>query len=111
MAMLEIGATLTPVMLEEKLALARAGYVVKLQAKLDHLATLVARSRGGDERALREAQQLAHRLCGTAGTFGLNEVSEATALIDRKLLALRDGRQAANVLWEEISEVLKNVRG
>ena len=91
-----------PPMLQEKLARARAEYGEKLGGRLDELTELVRRARAEEDGALALAQQLAHRLCGTAGSFGFKEVSDALAVIDRTLLALLEGAPASDADWDEV---------
>jgi signal transduction histidine kinase len=66
----------------------RAAYTASLPAQVDALAALVARSRT-DAVAHAEAVAIAHRLKGTAGTYGRHAVSEAAARVEA---ALRDPR-------------------
>lgn len=75
-------------MLEERLAQARAAFTAKLGERLDALARATGRaSREGDGAALEEARQLAHKLAGSAGTFGLAALRAALAQVDRELRA------------------------
>lgn len=94
--------TLDP-MLQEKLARARAEYGEKLRGRLDELVELVRRARAEEAGALAQAQQLAHRLCGTAGSFGFKEVSDALAVVDQALLGLLEGTRASDELWEDVA--------
>jgi HPt (histidine-containing phosphotransfer) domain-containing protein len=47
------------------------------------LARLDAGEGGDDPGALAEIHQLAHRACGTGGTLGLSELSDAAADLER----------------------------
>jgi chemotaxis protein histidine kinase CheA len=59
--------------LEEKLASLRESYRRTLPAHLDALrAKLAAAREGGSEAAWAEVAQLAHRLKGTAGSYGFD---------------------------------------
>jgi len=66
----------------------RAAYAASLPAQGDALAASVRRSRA-DAAALADALAIAHRLKGTAGTYGQHAVSEAAARVE---LALKDAR-------------------
>jgi len=90
-------------MIQEKLARAHAEYGEKLGGRLDELTELIRRARAEEDGALARAQQLAHRLCGTAGSFGFKEVSDALAVVDRTLLALLEGAPASDEAWGEVA--------
>jgi chemotaxis protein histidine kinase CheA len=96
-------------MIEEKLEKARSRYAGKLEARLAELAELVGRVRDdpGDTRALEEAQRLAHKICGSAGTFGFREVGDAVGWIDQQLIQLLSGQARADEeLWQQITSAL-----
>jgi chemotaxis protein histidine kinase CheA len=97
-------------MLEEKLRKARQDYVEKLRSRLVELGRLMDRARGTacQPADLRDAQQLAHKLCGTAGTFGFTGVSEALRRLDRLLLALLADPAASASRWTEAEEALQS---
>ena len=95
-------------MIEDKLARARAAYTGKLRSSLEQLDTLLRQARQGDHQALAEAQGLAHRLCGTSGTFGFAEASQATGFIDSELFEVLEGKRAATAeLWQQIEAALQ----
>jgi chemotaxis protein histidine kinase CheA len=96
-------------MIEEKLEKARSRYAGKLATRLAELAELVGRARAtpDDTRALEDAQRLAHKICGSAGTFGFTEVGEVVGWIDQQLIQLLSGQSRANEeLWQEIVAAL-----
>ncbi len=64
----------------------RAAYVASLPAQIETLVAWVERSRAVPT-AMADALGLAHRLMGTAGTYGLPAVSEAAARLERALHA------------------------
>lgn len=67
---------------EARLAALRAAYRAALPAKLAELGRALA-----DPAAADEARALAHRLRGTAATYGLADVSAACATIEARLEA------------------------
>ena len=63
-----------------ELAALRKDYLSRLPAKLDELAALV------ESRSRAEARQAAHKLRGTAGTYGAGVFGEAIGAIDDALV-------------------------
>ena len=102
-------ARLTPVALAEKLSRAPAAYEEKVHAKLEELTALLRRGRAGDDEALDLAQQLAHQLCGTAGTFGFTEISDAMRRVEREIIALRSASDRS-ASWDIIATELQRVK-
>lgn len=69
----------------------RAGYRERMQAQVGEIAALSeAAGGGGDEAARRALLRQAHRLSGTAGTFGFAGVSQAAGELERALEAALD---------------------
>lgn len=62
----------------------RAAYAASLPGQVEVLVARIER-RHADPAAMAEALGLSHRIAGTAGTYGLPAVSEATARIERAL--------------------------
>lgn len=64
-------------------------YERELPAKLDELRRAVRRARSNplDEKARLEARSLAHRLAGTAGSYGFPDESTAAAVIEAQAIA------------------------
>ena len=74
-------------------------YAAKLPAKLDELAD--AMSRGKDNpSALDRALLLAHRLHGTAGSFGFPDVGDFIGNIEDTLGRISEGAPRPEFLWE-----------
>jgi HPt (histidine-containing phosphotransfer) domain-containing protein len=63
----------------------RAGFAARLRERLAELEALVQRAHGGDAGALRPALAAAHRLAGTAGSYGYPDVGDAAAALERAL--------------------------
>ncbi len=84
-------------------------YRARLAGELETLAALLHRARR-DGSAARQAHELAHRLKGTSGTYGLRESSLALARIE-SLLAERLERCADPAgSWDEIRRELERAR-
>lgn len=73
-----------------------AGYAARLAEKLRELAAALERARAGSAEALDEAYQLAHKLHGTAGSYGLHAVSGAAWHLESLLRQARDGKATAD---------------
>jgi len=86
----------------------RAIYRVKLRGELETLAEMLRETRTGpSETKLAEARALAHRLKGTAGTYGLDESCSALIVIECQLENLpgtRTGDPAA--AWAIVERAL-----
>jgi HPt (histidine-containing phosphotransfer) domain-containing protein len=73
----------TPRPFELAMAALREGYRVELPSKLDELASLAEQSiTGHDAASLRTLVALAHRLRGTAGSYGFVEAGELAGEIE-----------------------------
>lgn len=98
--------------IKDKLARARAAYRPKLLERLEVLGELIGRQRhDADLEALREAQLLAHRICGSAGTFGFAQASEALAIVDQTLLSLLAGQiTPSQDIWDRLEDALGHAR-
>lgn len=96
--------------IEDRVHRARAEYRAKLCARVEELGTLLSAA-AGDPEALAAAQRLAHRIYGSAGTFGFAAVGEAARAIDQRLLAVIEGRAApSGELWSELEAALGAAR-
>jgi chemotaxis protein histidine kinase CheA len=96
--------------IEEKLARARTEYQEKLHGRLQELAGLLRKARddAAEHGPLHAAQRLAHRICGTAGTFGFSGVSDALARVDMLLLELLAGRaEPVPAFWTQVEQSLR----
>lgn len=90
--------------INERLARARDRYSEKLIHNLDALDELLRAGRDSVD-ALKDAQRLAHKIYGSAGTFGFKGVSEAIGAIDCDLLGLLSGQlQDTPDLWQRVEQ-------
>ena len=81
----------SPASFEECLADLRAEYLADLPGQLPALVAAVERARTEGEAAAA-ARASAHRLRGTAGTYGLTAVAEAAARLEESLELLSPGQ-------------------
>lgn len=80
----------------------------RLRARLDRLESLVERARAEPAQgALAEAISAAHRLAGTAGSYGFVEVGEAAAGLERALQRVAGGQIEQ---WEIAMAALERAR-
>jgi HPt (histidine-containing phosphotransfer) domain-containing protein len=73
-------------------------YTAELPHKLDELAEAIA------ARDASQATMLAHRLAGTAGSYGLSQVSCAAGVVEARLL------EVATQGWEPVEKALSVLR-
>jgi chemotaxis protein histidine kinase CheA len=63
----------------ERIAAARDGFIKRAGADGEQVQLLLEEARNGDNQAAQRIRELAHRLAGTAGSFGFMEVTSAAA--------------------------------
>ncbi len=78
----------------------QARFAASLRERLERLDGLVPAAREGSAEALGEALVVAHRLAGTAGSFGYQAAGEAAAVLERVLRSVADGSAEASA-WDE----------
>ena len=101
--------------IENRLNKARADYQQKLLDRLEALGTLIGRLRDGehdlDLDTAHEAQRLAHRIYGSAGTFGFASTGEAVKIIDQTLLSvLHEDVVPTRALWDRLAGMLQQAQ-
>jgi HPt (histidine-containing phosphotransfer) domain-containing protein len=99
--------------LEHDLHDLRDAYRGKLRQQLADLAASLreARNEGPATEGLEAARQLAHRLKGTSGSFGLDATSAALARIEEQLGLLLEGAGPdPGAAWTEIEQALGRAR-
>jgi diguanylate cyclase (GGDEF)-like protein len=89
--------------IESQLQVLRRAYAAALPEKLEELSRALAVARDGT-RERQAAKLLAHRLAGTAGSYGFAEVGAAAARIEGALAA------GAEPAWGELAQQLAAVR-
>ncbi len=75
----------TPADPRESLAAVITAFGERLPGRVRELTDALARARGGDATATAEAHSLAHRLAGTAGSYGHVEAGRHAAAIEDQL--------------------------
>lgn len=85
----------------------RAAFGDRLKVRLDELGQALARAREGAVEWRDEARMLAHRLAGTAGSYGYDGAGRHAATIE---LLLAADAQLGDADWRVISEALAAAR-
>lgn len=85
-----------------ELAELRRVYVASLPGKLDEVASAIAR------RSLEDVRTLAHRLRGTAGSYGMPGFGEAVGAIEDRVDAAAG--QDTPALWQHLDGLLMRAR-
>ncbi len=99
--------------LERNLRRIREGYGQKLPGKLAELAEHLrgAREERAPEQRLATSGLLVHKLKGTSGSFGFDQVSAELARIEAQLERLLSGAAPDRVAsWTEIEQALGRAR-
>jgi HPt (histidine-containing phosphotransfer) domain-containing protein len=89
------------------LAALKAEYLARLGEKVRELEDAVQRARTGQSPDLEEASSLAHRLFGTAGSYGYHAVSTAAGRVEFLLESAR--KQATAPDWNAVRESLREL--
>ncbi|HEY9871132.1 MAG TPA: response regulator [Candidatus Obscuribacterales bacterium] len=91
--------------LQDELDKLRREYASKLPDKLDDLRRAVnaARERANESSLLNQAKSLAHKIRGTAGSYGFTTIGERVGKIEEALTLLeKEERQDASELWNRV---------
>ncbi|WP_224242332.1 response regulator [Hyalangium gracile] len=83
-----------------------AEYGARLREKHQELADAVERAQLGVPEAMEESLKLAHKLHGTAGSYGFAQVSLAAGQVEKQLLQLRDGDGSWGAVHSALQELL-----
>ena len=94
--------------LGEKMAELHRQYVEALPAKLDALTQAIGRARDAPSESahLEVAISLAHRLHGTAASYGCPAVGRAAGRIERAIEGLASAELSVSEAWAEIDEAV-----
>ena len=84
----------------------RANYLAGLNDKADRLSHALMGVRVGDDEAVASVAEQIHRLAGTAGSFGVHDVSTAANTLDVKL---HNGEEPS-ALTDEIEAFIQLLR-
>lgn len=97
--------------LQAKFLKLRDTYAAKLPSKVVELEQAVARARSsGSEDELKQARSLAHRLRGTAGSYGFSAVSQAGGELEDVILGLMNGSTTFDQQEASLGELLERIR-
>jgi signal transduction histidine kinase/CheY-like chemotaxis protein len=96
--------------MDEALRDLRAAYREKLPEQLDELEAQLraARAQHG-ARAFAQACEIAHRICGTAGSYGLDDIAAEFGRIDEALREVDPARRE-RVRWRDIDAAVARIR-
>jgi HPt (histidine-containing phosphotransfer) domain-containing protein len=89
----------------------RADYARELPGEVGQLAAAVESARDKDPTALckGEARAIAHRLYGTAGSYGFTEISEPAAELEALFQTIEDTGSAPADAWATIDGALRRI--
>ncbi len=85
----------------------REEYGARLEEKVRELTAALERARAGSAEALEEAFQFAHKLHGTAGSYGFGTVSEAAGRLEALLKPARGAGAAVD--WSALDDALREM--
>lgn len=85
----------------DRLAALRNGFVERLRTRVGELERAVEGARAGDDGGVERTEQLAHKLAGTAGSYGFQEVGDVAAQLET-LCGGRFDPETARVLMDRL---------
>lgn len=92
----------------DKLDRVRKAYIADLPRTWAQLADAVTRGETGDRDAKADAQMQGHKIRGSAGSVGLNYVSEMAGKVEDMLVAIgKVEAHAAKIIWSDIRKVIE----
>ena len=95
---------------DERLASARAAYSKRAVEHAAELrAALALLRQEPSDAAIAHARAIAHRFCGTSGTYGLDVISAAAGAIEVALVAMADRRITQTDAWTQIEAALSRL--
>ena len=88
----------------------RASYREKLPGQLDQLTERLRAAREPDgSAAIGQAREIAHRLAGTAGSYGFEDIGAALGNIDDTFREI-SAEDVENARWSTIDAALAEIR-
>lgn len=105
--------------LDEVLKSLRGDYLKELPERIAEMKNFVQRAKDSQEKQLEwltEAHIIAHRLAGTAGSYGFSELSQTAAEMDQYLKKtlrsdVESGSVANRVNWQLLDRLVEAVAG
>jgi signal transduction histidine kinase/CheY-like chemotaxis protein len=108
---IERGSAQPSEQMNEALRDLRASYREKLPGQLDELAMRLRAAREPDgSAAFHQAREISHRLAGTAGSYGLEEIGADFEKIDEALREVAP-EAATRARWRDIDALVAAIRG
>jgi signal transduction histidine kinase/FixJ family two-component response regulator len=96
--------------LDDALRGLRESYRRKLPGQLDTLGEALRRAREpGEASHAEDARALSHRLAGTAGSYGFNEINGCLERVDAALRELAEQQGSPDELWKKIDASMVQV--
>lgn len=86
----------------------RGEYLRELPGKIARLGALLARA-PDDADAFREARMEAHRIFGTSGSLGLEEVSAAAGRMERAMMSISGELAGSAGDWSAVHAALREM--
>lgn len=99
---------------DEEFAEIRKEYLKELPAKIQLISENLEKGLGGDDKALHQATFLAHRLSGSAGSYGLPELGAEAKKLEQFLIDFKnktpssEEQAKARELFTELKAVSQN---
>jgi len=82
----------------DRLAALRHGFAERLRVRVGELERAVEGALSGDDGGVERSEQLAHKLAGTAGSYGFQDVGEVAAELEALCGAGFEPRKAKALL-------------
>lgn len=92
-----------------RLQAVRERFAARLAARVAELLAEIARARAG-ETDLAGPIASAHRLAGTAGSYGYTEAGEHAAVVEDALHRIVGDPGGADAVWTELDEALQRLQ-
>jgi signal transduction histidine kinase/CheY-like chemotaxis protein len=107
---IERGSAKPEEQMDEALRGLRASYREKLPDQLGELTNRLRASRkAGDSKAFLQAREIAHRLAGTAGSYGFGDIGAALEKIDAALREV-SAEDVETARWSDIDAAVTEIR-
>jgi HPt (histidine-containing phosphotransfer) domain-containing protein len=94
---------------EARMVELRRKFIARTDDDVAQMRAALARFAEGDRGGLEQIQQLAHRACGTGGTLGLDELSEAARELERLAVAIPPQVACATAERERLAAGIETV--
>jgi HPt (histidine-containing phosphotransfer) domain-containing protein len=82
-------------------------YLARTVREVDELQDLIAQALGGDATAVKQTEQLAHKIHGSGAMFGFHDVSEYAGNVERLVV---DGKSNVSAIARELNSAAAQLR-